>query len=273
MNFSVLMSVYYKEKPEYFDSSLKSVFTQTLMPTEVVIIKDGPLTDELENIIAKYQEKYESIIKTYALEKNSGLGVALNYGIGKCKYDIIARMDTDDFSIENRFEKQINVFLNDSTIDLVGSNIVEYDETMQNVISSRNVPEKDNEIKRFIKKRNPINHVSAMYKKNSVIDAGNYLDCPYFEDYYLWCRMAKNGCKFYNIQESLVNVRGGLSMIERRGGSSYNIDILNFQRKILELGIIGKIDFLSNLFVRVTISSMPSSIRMKFYKLKLRKSK
>ena len=270
IKFSVLMSVYYKEKASYLDDALNSIFKQTLKSNEVVLVEDGPLNDELYEVIDKYKKKYK-YFKTVRLKKNMGLGNALNEGLKHCTYEYVARMDTDDISLPNRFEKQIGYLEKHPEVDLIGSNIAEYDEDMKNITGYRIVPEKNDDIKKFIKKRNPFNHMSVVYKKSKVFEAGNYLDMPYFEDYYLWCRMAVNNCVFYNIQENLIHVRAGLGMIERRGGKNYNRCILNFQKKLKDIGLINSLEYKKNLFIRCAISSCPNCIRMWFYKNKLRK--
>lgn len=270
VKFSVLMSVYNKERPEYLEKSLRSVFDQTLLPSEVVLVEDGPLTADLDSVINRVKFEHNGLLKIVKMEKNVGLGMALNEGLKHCKYNLVARMDADDFANKNRFEKQISVLINREDVDVIGSNVCEYDEELEKKLSEKIVPENDSEIKKFLLKRNPLNHMTVIYRKNKVIEAGSYLDCPFFEDYYLWCRMANNGCVFYNIQECLVNVRAGVDMIRRRGGRKYNKSILNFQKKIKELGIIGRTRYYKNIFVRVAISSCPNIIRMSFYKGVLR---
>ena len=264
------MSVYFKEKPTYLDLSLKSVFNQTIKPNEVVLVEDGKLTKELDTIISKYEDNYPNILKVIKYEKNRGLGIALHDGLLKCSNDIVFRMDTDDICSTNRFEKQLDVFKNNN-VDVVGSNICEYDDEMKNITGMRIVPEKDEDIKKLAKKRNPMNHMTIAYKKQSVIKAGNYMDMAYFEDYYLWIRMIKNNCVFYNVQDSLVNVRGGKEMIKRRGGIKYIKPILNFEKTLLDLKLINISEYLKNVIGRVMISIVPNWFRTLTYKVVLRK--
>lgn len=271
INFSVLMSVYKKEIPERLKVALDSVIEQTLTPTEIVLVKDGPLTNSLNDVISNCQASHP-FLKVIELKKNVGLGKSLNDGMRHCSFDIVARMDTDDYSERNRFKKQISVLMEKSEIDVVGSCVCEYDENLENIISSRNVPETDSDIKNYLKKRNPLNHMSVMYRKNKVLAAGGYIDCPYFEDYYLWCRMAKNGCKFYNIQDSLVKVRAGAGMINRRGGISYAKNAIHFEKEILKLHTIGLPGFFYNSLVRTTVALFPNNLRQTFYLKKLRKN-
>ncbi len=271
INFSVLMSVYKKEKPEYLKFALDSVIKQTLAPTEIVLVKDGPLTDSLNEVIKDYQTKH-SFFKVIELKKNVGLGKSLNEGMRHCSFDFVARMDTDDCCEQKRFEKQFSVLTKKPELDVIGSCIHEYDEDLNNIMSTRSVPETDSEIKNYMKKRNPLNHVSIIYRRDKVLAAGGYIDCPYFEDYYLWCRMAKNGCIFYNIQEPLVKVRAGAGMIKRRGGFSYIKKAIYFEKEILKLRTIGLPRFFYNSFVRMVVALFPSNLRQIFYLKRLRKN-
>lgn len=270
--FSVLMSVYSKEKSEFFDAALKSVLTQTVMPNEIVICEDGPISEDLKNVIKKYKTKYPKIVRNISYPKNRGLGLTLHDGVLECKNEIIFRMDTDDISVNNRFEKQLDTLFKTNT-DIIGSNIEEYDEDMNIHTGDRIVPEKDSEVKVFLKKRNPMNHQTVCFKKSKVLEAGNYKDMKGFEDYYLWARMAKNGCIFTNLQEKLVKVRGGDSMAKRRGGKGYFSFIVAFEKAMLEMGIISKSDYVKNLLIRTTVASLPNYMRSALYSKKLRMTK
>lgn len=270
IRFSVLMSVYIKECPSYLEAALSSIFTQTVMPDEVVLVEDGPLTSELGETINKFKKEYPTILKVIKFETNRGLGQALHDGLLECSNEIVFRMDTDDIAHKDRFEKQLKIF-KEKNVDAVGSNITEFDETMTNITSHRIVPEQDEDIKKMAKSRNPINHMTIAFKKQAVIESGNYLDMMYFEDYYLWVRMMSKGYKFYNIQEELIDVRGGNDMIKRRGGKKYIKPIINFEKEILKLGYISKFEFLKNVIQRVIVSLIPNSFRFFVYKKILRK--
>lgn len=270
VKFSVLMSVYFKESPSYLEEALSSVFTQTVMPDEVVLVEDGSLTSELDETISKFEVEYPNILKVIKFETNRGLGQALHDGLLECSNEIVFRMDTDDIAHKDRFEKQLKVF-KEKDVDAVGSNITEYDETMTNITSHRIVPEQDEDIKKMAKSRNPINHMTIAFKKQAVIDSGNYIDMMYFEDYYLWVRMMSKGYKFYNIQEHLIDVRGGNDMIKRRGGKKYIKPIINFEKAILKLGYITKFEYLKNTTKRIIGSLIPNGLRFFLYKKLLRK--
>lgn len=270
IKFSVLMSIYYKEKPEYLSLALNSVFNQTLKATEVVLVEDGKLTNELESVISNYENKYKEL-KVIKFEKNRGLGPALNDGIRACKYNYIARVDTDDVCRNDRFEIQIRYLSENPCIDIIGSNMTEYDAEMKNIVSKKVVPENHEEIKKYLKKRNPMNHPTVIYKKDKVLEANSYEDYPYFEDYYLWAKMMKNGCKFYNIQDELYNFRAGSSMIQRRGGKKYLQCILKFEKALLNLKLINKFTYYNNIMKRWIVALLPNSFREKIYHVFLRK--
>lgn len=272
MKFSVLMSVYEGGDSDHLDAAIESLVLQTLQPDEIVIVKDGPLTDKLDAVIDKFNKQY-GIFKIVVLEKNVGLGKALNRGMEKCSYELIARMDADDISVHDRFEKQINYFDEFPESVIVGANITEYDEDMQFMISNREVPETAKEIISYSKLRSPFNHVTVVLRKSAVQQAGGYQDCPYFEDYHLWLRMLQLSDQIHNIQEPLVNVRGGSSMIDRRGGFRYAKDCYFFLLKAYNLDAISKLDFVKNTCIRVPVSIAPSRLRNIIYKTTLRKKR
>ena len=262
--FSVLLSIYYKERPDFLRQSLDSLFSQTLLPTEVDLVKDGPLTKTLDIIIEEYSKRYLQL-KIVSLSVNQGLGKALNEGLKYCSYDLVVRMDTDDIAKPNRFEKQLKAFNNQSDIDIVSSWIDEFEGDTNHILSIRKLPEYHKEIYKFAKKRNPINHPAVMFRKSSVLAAGGYKHFPLFEDYYLWIRMLMNGAKFYNIQESLLYFRFSPEMFKRRGGWRYVISELHFLQKMRQMHFISFSEFMQNLFVRFSIRLIPNSLRAIIY--------
>ena len=268
--FSVLLSLYAKEKTSYLNQCFNSIFTQTLFSDEIVLVKDGPLTVELDAIISKYEMQYP-ILKIVSLPVNQGLGKALNEGLKHCSYDLVARMDTDDIAKPDRFEKQIKVFQEHPELDVVGAWIDEFEETTSNIISTRKLPEVHDDICQFAKKRNPENHPVIMFRKQAVLAAGGYQHFPLFEDYYLWIRMLQNGSKFYNIQESLLYFRFSPAMFKRRGGLKYVTTELRFQNQLRNLGFITSSEYLYDVFIRVITRMMPNTLRAILYKKALRK--
>ena len=264
MRFSVLLSVYYKESYSAFCKSLDSIFTQTTCPDEVILVEDGLLGSDLNDIISEYSAKYPTL-KIIPLPTNQGLGKALNEGLKHCSYDIVARMDTDDIAKPDRFEKQLAVFEKYLDIDVVGAWIDEFEDDISEVKSVRKLPELPDDIRQFAKRRNPINHPVVMFRKSAVLAAGGYQHFPLFEDYYLWIRMLMNGAKFYNIQESLLYFRFSPEMFKRRGGWRYVISELHFLQKMRQMHFISFSEFMQNLFVRFSIRLIPNSLRAIVY--------
>lgn len=264
-NYSVLMSVYYKERPEYLRQAMKSIFDQTVLTDDFVLICDGPLTEELDKVIDEYKHIHEDILNVYRIENNVGLGNALNLGISKCKNQLVARMDSDDISRKERCEKQLKIFEKDDSIDIVSGTIEEFVGDIKNVKSCRNLPEKNQDIIKFAKSRSPFNHACIMYKKNKVIGAGSYKDFYFLEDYYLWIRMLNSGCQGYNIQEPLLWVRAGNDMYKRRSGIKYVKSQKNLLTYMKKIEFINKFEFIIGLFIRTCVSLSPNLLRKYLY--------
>lgn len=271
MRFSVLISVYHKDNPAFFDQSLYSVFSQTRRADEVVLVEDGPLTPEQYKVVEKYQRIY-SELKVIPIEKNGGLGKALNEGLKHCSYDIIARMDSDDVCKPNRFEKQVSFMKQNPEYDLVGSWVDEFYDDTEHISSVRCVPESHDEIYEYCKSRCPVNHPTVIFRKQAVLDAGGYLTEYFPEDYFLWIRMLMNGVRFYNMQESLLFFRVSPDTIKRRGGWKYAIGEVHIQKMIFDLGFISFPLFVKNSIVRFTVRVMPLWLRSWVYKKLLRKN-
>lgn len=266
MNFSVLMSVYKNETADNLQMALNSIYYhQTVKPTEIILVQDGPLGKELHDNINEWKLNLSGIIKIVALESNVGLGDALCIGLEHCTNELVARMDTDDIANPQRFEKQLLILENED-IDICGSWVTEFDGLPENIVSSRVVPEHHNEIKLFSKKMNPINHPSVMYRKTAVISVGSYQKMMWFEDYFLWIRLIMANARFYNIQEPLVNMRAGFGQLERRRGWNYGLKELDFQRKFFVIGGINIFQFIRNITFRFLIRLLPKNIVKSIYK-------
>lgn len=269
--FSVLMSLYIKEKPQYLRECLDSILNQTVMPSEIIIVKDGPLTDELEMVLFEYIEKNPDLYKIVPLETNQGLGLALAEGILHCKNELVARMDTDDICRKDRFELQLKEFEKDPALDICGSYILEFEDNIQNIVSRRTVPIADEAIKKYQKRRDSFNHMTVMYKKSSVLKSGNYQSCMLMEDTYLWVNMFLANCKAINIDDSLVYARVGRDMYERRGGWAYFKKYKRGRKKVRTTGYISWWDYHYTLIVQFIIAVIPNSMRSWIYKKMLRK--
>lgn len=270
MKFSVLLSIYHKEKPEYLRQSLDSIFAQTLRADEVILVKDGPLTEELDKVLEEYQSRYPEL-KTVPLKENAGLGKALNEGLRHCSHEIVARMDTDDICKPFRFEKQIAAFGNHPEYDLVSSWIEEFVDTTDNIRTVRTLPEMPEQIREYGKRRCPVNHPVTMFRKSSVTHAGGYQHFPYLEDYYLWTRMLVSGARFYNIQESLLYFRSSDDVFKRRGGWQYAVTEVRFMWRLYRIGYVGLLQTLLNIVIRFTVRIVPNSFRSWIYNRLLRK--
>jgi glycosyltransferase involved in cell wall biosynthesis len=270
-DFSVLMSVYYKDNAKWFDKALYSVLVnQSVKPSEIILVEDGPLTEELYVVIDKYKELFKPFV-SIKIPLNGGLGNALNFGLKMCSNDIVARMDADDISKPNRFEEQMKLLKSEPHVDIVGAWIDEFEKTTSNVISTRKLPENHKSILEFAHERCPVNHPVVMFRKSSVLAAGGYKHFPLFEDYSLWVRMLMNGSQFYNIQKSLLYFRFSSDMFKRRGGFKYAVDELKFQRKMFKMGFNNKKYFFKNSAIRFTSRVIPNSMRTILYKKVLRK--
>lgn len=270
MKYSVLMSVYYKEKAENLRVSMDSMWKQTVQPDEFVLVCDGPLTKELDAVILDMQSTYVEKLKVIRIEKNMGLGNALNIGLKHCKNEIVARMDSDDIAKPERCEKEISIFSERPGVAVIGSAVTEFTDSLINLGQKRVVPHTNKEILEFIKFRNPFNHPTVMFRKQSVLDVGGYPNVRYLQDYYLWTMMFAHGYEGFNFQESLVYMRAGEDMYKRRSGSLYikiQIELFNYMRKV---GFINWFEWFVSVSVRCVSSLAPNCLRALLYRYVLR---
>lgn len=269
--YSVLMSVYFKDNPDWLKYSLDCMLNQTIFPDEFVIVEDGSLTNELENVIQEYYKKYKKVFNIIKLEKNMGLGPALKIGVENCKNEWIARMDSDDYSPEDRIAKQFSVIENHPEIGIVGSNADEFSGEITNVLARVILPETNEEIVKFSKKRCPYRHSGIMYKKSEVLRAGNYQECYLCEDYDLYARMELAGTKGYNIQEPLLYVRVNPYFYGRRGGRKYLKSILKFKKRLYKCGFFTTKQYIVTSSAHIVVGLIPNKLRELIYKKFLRK--
>ncbi len=270
-NYSVLMSVYYKEHPDYLRQSMQSIYDQTVPTDNFVLVCDGSLTPELDAVIAEMQKKFGSRLYVHRLAKNGGLGNALNEGIKHCKNELVARMDSDDIAYPDRCEKQIAVFNTHSEVSIC-SGIVEEFTTDPNTVDTKRVPpETHAEIVEFAKKRNPFNHPCVMYKKSAVEAVGSYQDFYLLEDYYLWLRMLMAGYQGYNIQEPLLHMRAGSDMYKRRAGWKYAKTQAKLFKFMKQQGFIGEGQYIKSCVIRSGSALAPNWLRKFMFEKMLRK--
>lgn len=216
MDYSILMSIYKDDNPEYLAKSIESMLKQTFPSNDFVIVKDGPLTDKLNMVIDKYIDENKELFQIISLPKNVGLGEALSIGILHCKNELIARMDADDIAYEYRCQMQLDVFRENPDLDIVGSYVDEFSDDEKNIIRTKMVPIDQVDIMMFSRQRNPFNHPTVMYKKSKVIGCGNYSNMRTNQDVELWVRMLHNGCKAKNVPYSLVLFRFDEKTYKRR---------------------------------------------------------
>lgn len=263
------MSLYKNEHSDWFRQALDSILNQTVKPDEIVIVKDGLLTSDLENVLKEYLGKY-SCINVLPFEENRGLGLALRDGVLACKNEWIARMDTDDISHPKRFEKQLAYIEQHEDISLLGAAIEEFSFDY-NIPDSRTIlPLKHDDIVKFAKKRNPFRHMTVIFNRNAVLNSGNYRHFLWFEDYDLWVRLILAGYKTANLPDVLVSVRADESMFSRRGGFKYLLQDLKFQIFIYKRNFINILEFLVNIITRGVVRLLPNNVRIYIYKIFLR---
>lgn len=272
-NYSVLMSVYRNDNPNFLRESIESIMNQTIRTNDFVIIKDGKLTSELDFIILKFKNMYPDIFNIVELEENVGLGKALSIGIAYCKNEFVARMDADDFSIKDRIEKELNYLENHVDVDLIGTQSYEFNNDVNVPVQYNTFPIEHESIVRYAHSRNPYSHPSVVFKKSKVLEAGNYQDAYLCEDYDLWIRMIQNGSKCANLDEYLFAVRISDDFFKRRGGIKYVSSINNLMKRNMKNGFFTKKDYIKNIAVRSTVYLMPNNLRSFVYTKFLRKGK
>lgn len=258
--YSVLMSIYIDEEPYYFDQSLESMVNQTLIPDEIVLVKDGEISQQLEDVITKYVNKYPHLFTIVALKENVGLGRALDEGIKYCRNELIARMDTDDLSLPKRCELQIKRFIEKPKLSIVGTMTDEFYDTPENIVSSRSVPTNNEDIYKFMKRRSPFNHPTVMYRKSDVIRCGGYGKMRRKQDLDLFSRMLNNGCKAENLNQSLVLFRSNEDSFQRRQSWSYVKSYIEVQYEIWKRGHCSFIDLSYVILGQLIIFLAPRSI-------------
>ena len=212
-------------------------------------------------MLEEYASRAPSLYTLVPLEKNVGLGLALAEGMLHCRNELVARMDTDDICRSDRFALQLAEFEKDPDLDVCGSHITEFEGSPQNTVARRTVPLTDEAIRQYQKRRDGVNHVSVMFRRSKVLEAGNYQSCMLMEDTYLWVRMMLCGAVFCNIDDDLVYVRIGSDMFERRGGLAYFKKYRQGRKKVKETGYIGLWDYYYTLAVQLVVALLPNRLR------------
>lgn len=261
MAFSVLMSVYRRESPAHFTLAMESVLSQTVKPNQIVLVRDGPVPEPLQACIDGFVAR-EKMITYVPLAENLGLGGALNRGLQEAAYPLVARMDTDDICLPDRFQRQLDFLARHPEVSICGGQIEEFADTPAHPRAKRAVPLTHGEIARFLKTRNPLNHMTVMFRKPAVLASGGYRELPLMEDYYLWCRMYLNGAIFANLPDTLVYARTGENMYQRRGGFSYFRNGYILEKFKWKSGISSFLGFARLVAVRFAVQVLlPNSVR------------
>ncbi|EXF57468.1 glycosyl transferase 2 family protein [Acinetobacter sp. 1294596] len=271
--FSILLSLYHKEKPEYLEKCFESIWDQqTLKPTEIVLVLDGSIGEGLTKSVEHWQQKLGNILKIVTLAENVGLGKALNEGLKHCTNEWVFRMDTDDICVEKRFEYQLQFIKNNPNVVLFGGQILEFDQNIDHADKLKPAPEKYTDILRFSKQRNPFNHMTVAYKKSIILSLHGYQHHLFMEDYNLWLRVISKGYEVANLSQVLVYARVGNGMHARRRGSEY----IKSEKQLLNLKMALKTQSLISAYITFILRSLfrflPSNLLGFVYNNLLRKN-
>ena len=267
--YSVLMSLYIKEQPEYFRLAVDSMLNQTVAPDEILIVEDGPLTDELYVVLSEFKEKYPQVVDTIKLEKNCGLSFALNEGLKKCRNELVARMDTDDYSLSSRCEKQLEFFANNPNLSLLGTQTRYFKNTPDDAEDKIHYhPIGMTAIKKEIRRYSPFGHPTVMYKKSAVLACGGYdIELRRSQDYDLFSKMIAAGYDADNIDEALVLFRADDKMMERNKSKASCIARVAIQKKLYKLGECSLGDLLFIQLAMFISRMVPISVYSFIYKI------
>lgn len=257
--YSVLMSVYKNDKAEYLNLALKSMADQTVKPHDIVVVCDGPLTPELDVCLSGWQECLGDSLNIVRLSENHGLGYALNAGLPECRRDLVARMDSDDISRPNRCEILLSKMVSES-LDLVGGAIEEFDRVPGDMGAVRMPPLSKRDIDTWLKGRNPFNHMSVVFDRHVVEQAGGYEPFPWMEDYWLWARMIAKGCRCANVPDVVVDVRTGEGMYARRSNMAYLKSQVRFFSELRKLGFVGRVGQAKAVAERAAATLLPTEL-------------
>lgn len=265
MKFSVLLSVYVKEDPVFLRDALFSIFdNQSLKPDQVVLVQDGPLTSGLYVEIDKFKGRMDGRLTILTLPENVGLATALNEGLKVCRNDLVARMDTDDISQPDRFEKQTAFMFKSPEVAVCSGQIEEWNQDFSSLISERKVPTSHAEIVKLAKSRSPISHPAVMFRKSAVLALGGYPNI-YPEDYLLWGKMLSKGYKFANLNSVILKMRVDDAVAERRGGKFLK-GIVRTYSELHKIGFITQSERVRNTLLRSLVSLSPPWVRRSVYR-------
>jgi len=263
--FSVLISVYINDPLEQLVSAVESVIDQSRPPDQLVIVFDGPVSDQVKEFVESLKPGKKILCTVLDLKNNVGLGVALKNGLEHCEHDLVARMDADDISVATRFEQQLDFLRDHPEISVVGGNIIEFNE--HSTLGARGVAQEPKDVMRMARHRNPVNHVTVMFRKTAVLAAGGYRNFPTYEDYDLWIRMIRASFLIFNLSSDLVFVRAGNDMANRRRGFQYLKNDFRFFLYLYKTRFISVLDFGLALLIRIPARLGGRSVTKLIYSL------
>lgn len=269
MNYSILQTVYKSDNLNHLRATIESMLSQTLRSDDYVIVEDGPLADELENLIRSYVNQYPEI-NVVRLPKNVGLGKALNEGLAVCRNELIARMDSDDISMPKRCEKQVKAFEDDPKLDIVGCPVKEFVGTPDNIVGKREVPLDNEAIHKYVRRRDPFNHPTVMYRKSKVMKFGPYGDYRKNQDTDLWIKLLSNGCKARNLDEYLLMFRFDEGTYKKRKSWTNTKTLINIRWQAFKDKYCSLTDFIVVAGTQLAIYIMPSGLQRFIYQHILR---
>lgn len=271
MEYSVLMTVYGKDNPDYFRKALMSMVNQTKKPDEIVVVKDGPVTNQLQDVLDSTDREYPNLIVQVQLPKNLGLGLALNEGIKVCKNELLARMDSDDISLPTRCEKQVLEFERNPDLDIVGCPVIEFVGEPNNQVGKRDVPFDNTSIHKYCRKRDPFNHPTVMYRKSKVVAVGGYGDLRKNQDTDLWIKMLSNGANCKNLEEYLLYFRFDQGTYKKRKNWLNTKLLIGIRWRAFKSGYCSFVDFAEVAGAQMTVYILPISFQKFVYKNLLRR--
>lgn len=272
VDYSVLMSVYALEKADHFRTAVRSMLEQTVPPADFVLVCDGPLGAELDEAVEELQQEHPELYQIIRLPENRGTGYALQQGLPHCRCEIVAKMDSDDIAVKHRMEWQLAVLQARPDISVVGGQIAEFTAAPEQVTGYRIVPLENGEIRKTAAFRNPMNHVTTVFRRQAALESGGYRDAPGFEDYDLWARMLHDGKQMMNLEETLCLVRVNRDTYRRRGGQAYFRQTVAMQKTLLRCGLLNRRQYLRNLAVRwIGTVLLPPNLRGQFFRILMRK--
>jgi glycosyltransferase involved in cell wall biosynthesis len=262
--FSLLVSVYDGDRPDYLRRAFRSaVDDQTVRPDQVVIVRDGPVRDELAGCLDELRCTSPAPVTFIPLEQNQGLGPALDRGLAASWFDVVARQDADDVSMPHRFEVELP-FIEDA--DIVGAGLFEFVADIDDIVGQRIPPTDPAQIQRYARMHDPFNHPTVVYRRRAVLAAGGYGELPLMEDYALFARMLAGGARAINVAEPLVYYRVGPEAFKRRGGTGLLRSELRLQREFRRDGFISSVEYVRNVMVRGGYRMIPWWCRRAVYR-------